>query len=303
MHNFASREKCRQCKPMAAARASAAVPRARVTAARGNGLPPVTAEELATSPDTSIKKAKEALAAGRSAGLDAEVIAALEQQVTQRLLAKASAVPLGAQLDSAKARVRRTEAACEQATAATATAAAALHAARERETQATTAKEAATHELQLLVQKAGECAIGTPRGTAPCAVLRALRDVLAAVERAWTTPDDPSTPAALIQAVTAAQSVLTPAAAAVAADNVDCAEAAHAPPLQPPQQPQLPQLQQEHSWAHRLSKRNSETEAETLSQSNEGPATTLALALVPASDVMPVTAKKARITTLALTAA
>jgi hypothetical protein len=275
-----------------------------VTAARGNGLPPVTAEELATSPDTSIKKAKEALAAGRSAGLDAEVIAALEQQVTQRLLAKASAVPLGAQLDSAKARVRRTEAACEQATAATATAAAALHAARERETQATTAKEAATHELQLLVQKAGECAIGTPRGTAPCAVLRALRDVLAAVERAWTTPDDPSTPAALIQAVTAAQSLLTPAAAAaVAADHVDRAEAAHAPPLQPPQQPQLPQLQQEQSWAHRLSKRNSETEAETLSQSNEGPATTLALALVPASDVMPVTAKKARITTLALTAA
>jgi hypothetical protein len=152
------------------------------------------------------------------------------------------------------------------------------------------------------VQRAGECAIGTPRGATPCAVLRALRDVLAAVERAWTTPNDPSTPAALIQAVTAAQSVLMPAAAAVAADHDDYAEAVRTT-LQQPQQPlQPPQVQQEQSWAHRLPKRNAEDEDETLSQSNEGPATILALALAPASDAVPATAKKAKITPLALKA-
>ena len=140
-----------------------------------------TGEAAAAAPSrsTAVREAETAVAAAKRAGFAAEVVTMLEEQLDKAKQAARAARPLGAQLDSARARCEKADAAAERCKRALEQATERLQEAQREKQQA----DEAYGSLMLRAATAGAAGAGTDAGGDEAADVLAL--LIQAVETTW----------------------------------------------------------------------------------------------------------------------
>ena len=186
----------------------------------GHGVPKTgPGNQHGSQPASELQAAQAVLASAQSAGFPAEILQMLQAEVEQKRKAKSDSRPLGARIDSAKARVARAANALEKSAKLLATA-------TERVESAERECSEADAELVRLTAEAADSAdfmdaTEEAQITAKEDMGKALFAVLQAVEQTWVPAANGAVPEKLASVLCDAHAVMTRYVRIPDADSVD----------------------------------------------------------------------------------